>query len=387
MLENCLSDLTHIQNILDHETEPGFFGREFSFFAHEPALFYLPGSDRIIYSNRSFTQQFGHTVQDIASGTVNLSSLLCKEDDHKKIRSSLRESGTFPDGVYGVKSGDGEERQCEITGRHLYRDCYVISLRNTTDATAWQDLQGADRPNKELEEFAYVASHDLQEPLRKITTFIQRLQQKLGDTADEDIHLYIKRINVSAANMRNLIDSLLAFSRVDRNKEPAGPIDLSMVITEVMASLASEIETSGASVNSESLPVAEATPSQMQQLFHNVLDNAIKFRKSDIAPVINITGRDITDEERAGYGLPAGKKYCLITVSDNGIGFDPAYSEKIFQLFQRLHGKHEYPGAGMGLGICRKIVVNNGGYMSADGVPGEGSSFYIILPKHPSTDA
>jgi signal transduction histidine kinase len=376
MLENCLSEFVYIKNILDNETDPRFFDKEFSFFVDEPVLFYLAGSDHIIYINHSFTRQLGYTSGDLNTGKYAIADLFCSPEEYTKFNLSVQQRQEPLEEEFCLQEKEGGKKTYMLAVRWLYKDCYVVSCKEAGNA----------RQNKELDEFAYVASHDLQEPLRKITTFIQRLEQKLGDAGDEDIHMYIKRINVSAANMRTLIDSLLEFSRVDRNSDPVGAVDLSVVLPEVIATLATKIENSGASINLASVPVVEAIASQMHQVFHNLLDNAIKFRKNDIAPVINITSREVTDEEKLQYGLYGGKSYCLITVSDNGIGFDPLYAEKIFQLFQRLHGKHEYPGAGMGLGICRKIVVNTGGVIFAEGVPGEGSSFYLILPKHPSTD-
>jgi light-regulated signal transduction histidine kinase (bacteriophytochrome) len=384
MLENCLSEFVYIKNILDNETDPRFFDKEFSFFIDEPVLFYLAGSDRIIYINHSFTRQLDYTADDLNTGKYAIADLFCNQEEYIKFSASVQQRQESLEGWFCLLSREGIKKSYTLSAKWLYKDCYVISLKETGDPQQKKDEPS--RQNKELDEFAYVASHDLQEPLRKITTFIQRLEQKLGDTTDEDVYMYIKRINVSAANMRNLIDSLLEFSRVDRNNEPVGKVDLSVELPEVIAALSPKIEASGVSINLESLPVVEAIPSQMRQLFQNLLDNAIKFSKNDIAPVVNITSREVTDEEKKKYNLSGSKSYCMITVTDNGIGFDPVYAEKIFQLFQRLHGKHEYPGAGMGLGICRKIIMNTGGYIFADGVPGEGSSFYIILPKHPVTD-
>ncbi|MBV9986259.1 MAG: PAS domain-containing protein [Chitinophagaceae bacterium] len=238
-----------------------------------------------------------------------------------------------------------------------------------------------NRSNKELEEFAYIASHDLQEPLRKISTFIQRLQLKVAAIADEDTQLYIKRIQASADNMRNLIDNLLEFSRISRNKQPAEHTDLSKILADVIGELDMSIEETGATIEADELPVIDAIPSQMMQLFHNLLNNAIKFRRPDTPPVITIRQHALKRDEKKTYNLDTGKDYVMITVADNGIGFEDIYADKIFQLFQRLHAKYEYPGTGIGLSICKKIVSNHGGEMFAKGEPGAGSSFYIILPK------
>lgn len=237
-----------------------------------------------------------------------------------------------------------------------------------------------NRSNKDLEEFAYVASHDLQEPLRKISTFIQRLQQKVVGMLDEDAKMYISRIMASADNMRNLIENLLEFSRVSRNQQPMEVTDLTTVLSEVLSELDMAIEEAGATVNAGPLPTLQASPSQMAQLFHNLISNALKFRKKDVAPVIDIASRNLTREEKKQHQLQPAAEFVMITVSDNGIGFEEKFADRIFQLFQRLHGKYEYPGTGIGLSICKKIVTNHHGIMYAKGEPGEGSVFYIILP-------
>lgn len=238
-----------------------------------------------------------------------------------------------------------------------------------------------NRSNKELEEFAYIASHDLQEPLRKISTFIQRLQNKLSDVMDDDSKLFISRIQGSADNMRNLIDNLLEFSRISRSSHPFEKTDLSAIVATVISEMELSIEESQAILEVDTLPVIDAIPSQMLQVFHNLFNNAIKFRRKDVAPVISVKMGEVTHEEKQQQQLAVSKEYYKIIVADNGIGFDEAYSEKIFQLFQRLHGKYEYPGTGIGLSICKKIVTSHGGQLYATSTPGEGSSFFIILPK------
>jgi PAS domain S-box-containing protein len=242
-------------------------------------------------------------------------------------------------------------------------------------------IEELNRSNRELEEFAYVASHDMQEPLRKISTFVQRLQNKFGEGLDDDGRLYITRILASSENMRNLINNLLEFSRISRNKHPAEKVDLSATLNGVLTDLELEIEETGSKINVPELPVIEAIPTQMAQLFFNLLSNAIKFRKKDAAPVINIEQHPLTEQEKQKYQLPAATEYCMITVSDNGIGFEQLYAEKIFQLFQRLQGKFEFPGSGIGLSICKKIVSNHNGQIFASAEPGKGSKFFIILPK------
>lgn len=234
---------------------------------------------------------------------------------------------------------------------------------------------------KELEEFAYVASHDLQEPLRKISTFIQRLEHKLAADADEDTRMYIERVQASAGNMRNLIESLLGYSRAGRSTAPKEVVRPDRLIAEVLTELEPLIKTSGAQIDVAELPVVEGVPAQLSQLFYQLLKNALVFRKEGMQPHISIREIALTTELLEAQGLDLSEKYGGIVVEDDGIGFDNNYAERIFELFQRLHGKYEYPGAGMGLAISRKIVQMHGGRLYARAEEGKGSCFYLILPK------
>jgi light-regulated signal transduction histidine kinase (bacteriophytochrome) len=221
----------------------------------------------------------------------------------------------------------------------------------------------------------------MQEPLRKISTFGQRLQNQCGDVLGEDGKLYLSRMLNASENMRNLIDNLLEFSKVSRSKQPFEKVDLSATVKNVLEDLDMRIEESGANISVASLPSIQAIPSQMRQLFFNLLHNAIKFRKKETALVVTIKPRKLSNPEIKKYQLLPSHEYSLITVSDNGIGFDQQYAERIFQLFQRLEGKSEYPGTGIGLSICRKIVSNHKGLIFAESNPAEGTVFSIILPK------
>lgn len=238
-----------------------------------------------------------------------------------------------------------------------------------------------DRSNKELEEFAYIASHDLQEPLRKITSFSERLKEKLPSNLEPDVQLYLNRMLAATENMRTLIDNLLEFSRTSRNREPFVRLDLNNILADVKADLELKIEESDAQFASGKLPVIDGIPMQMRQLFTNLFTNAIKFRKPNQPPQITITSREVIEEEKDTHHLKPNANYYLISVSDEGIGFDQEYAEKIFQIFQRLHGKAEYPGSGIGLAICKKIVENHMGLIYAEGLSGKGATFNILLPE------
>jgi signal transduction histidine kinase len=259
------------------------------------------------------------------------------------------------------------------------------SIRDVTHQRAIeQDLKKnvaeLHRSNAELEEFAYVASHDLQEPLRKITTFCDRLSDKYADMLTGEGAMYMDRIMASAENMRMLIHNLLEFSRITKANEPAQPVNLSFVIHQVKQELELLIEETHTKLQVQQLPTVFASMVQLKQLFMNLVNNAIKFRKADTAPIIKIYTQPVTNEVKERHYLNQSAIYEEIIVEDNGIGLDNEYAERIFQIFQRLHGKAEYPGSGIGLAICRKIVEKYKGVIFAEGESGSGTRFHVILP-------
>jgi PAS domain S-box-containing protein len=241
-------------------------------------------------------------------------------------------------------------------------------------------IRELNRSNRDLEEFAYVASHDLQEPLRKISTFGERLKTQCASSLDKDGTLYLTRILASTDNMRTLIDNLLEFSKTTRSSRAYVPCNLNEVVQNVLSDQELKIEETKTTFKVDNLPEIDAVPSEMRQLFNNLLSNALKFRKKDVDPVIRIQSTVLTDAEKAKQQLPLDKKFFKINFIDNGIGFEQEYAEKIFQIFQRLHGKAEYPGAGIGLAICKKIVDNHEGVIYAVS-QSDGATFTIILPQ------
>lgn len=239
--------------------------------------------------------------------------------------------------------------------------------------------------NRELQDFASVASHDLQEPLRKILAFGDRLEAKAGGALGEEGKDYLGRMKSAAARMQALISDLLAFSRVTTKAQPFVEVDLNEVAFEVLIDLEARIHETRAVIRFDPLPAVEADPTQMRQLFQNLIGNALKFRKPDVAPQIRVRAEDVKEEADG----PAGGRY-RIFVQDNGIGFDEKYLDRIFNVFQRLHGRGEYEGTGIGLAVCRKIAERHGGTIAAHSRPGEGSTFVVTLPaKQPlkGTDA
>jgi signal transduction histidine kinase len=252
-----------------------------------------------------------------------------------------------------------------------------------------EKIEKLDMSNKELEQFAYVASHDLQEPLRKIMTFNDRIHQKFGHTLHPDVLEYMARITKSAARMRTLIDDLLAYSRAARSNIERVPVDLEPVIALVKDTYEVTIQNRGVKfVQTARLPVISGDKTQMMVLFQNLVSNAIKFTLPEVSPVVEILVTLVGNEELLNEIIPpAHATYYRISVKDNGIGFSEKDATRIFGIFQRLHGRSEYEGTGIGLTICEKIAGNHEGYIKAVSEPGKGSEFIVYLPVPASSQA
>ena len=255
-----------------------------------------------------------------------------------------------------------------------------ITAQRKIEQDLKKKVEELHRSNKELEEFAYVASHDLQEPLRKISTFSDRLAEKYSELLTGEGAMYLDRMMVSAENMRMLIHNLLEFSRVTRHNEPFSTVGLDFVLRQVKNDLELVIEETGTKIEAGKVPEVDGSLSQLAQLFTNIIGNAIKFRKENGSPLIRVTAEKANADELVTHDLPANTAYHKISIADNGIGFEPEYAEKIFQIFQRLHGKSEYPGSGIGLAICKRIADNHKGAIYAESKEGEGAIFVILLP-------
>ena len=235
--------------------------------------------------------------------------------------------------------------------------------------------------NKELEQFAYLASHDLQEPLRKIISFSDLLMEQYKSNLDGDGALYLERIHHSASRMRLLINDLLNYSRLSRLL-PIEKIDLNAIIVAVKEDLEIPIKEKNATIEVSPLPVLTGNNSEFRQLFQNLISNSLKFSIQGTRPRISIVAEDASAEDLKylpGYDI--SKQYLSIKLTDNGIGFNQEYADKIFIIFQRLHGRNEYEGTGIGLAICKKITVKYGGTIFAQSSPGKGTTFVILLPK------
>ena len=255
-----------------------------------------------------------------------------------------------------------------------------ISLRKKAEEEQARYAAELERSNGDLEQFAYVASHDLQEPLRKIRTFGDRLEMKCHDLLDETGSDCIRRMQNAAARMQVLIDGLLTLSRVTTRPKNFVPVDLAQVVREVVSDLEVQIEQSQGRVDVGKLPTIQADPLQMRQLLQNLIGNGLKFRRPDQAPIIKVEGRFVDGPEGRQSGKRPRAEVCRITVEDNGIGFEERHQQRIFGIFQRLHPRDVYEGTGIGLAICRKIAEHHGGEIVARSTPGKGSTFEVLLP-------
>ncbi|MBK9046870.1 MAG: CHASE3 domain-containing protein [Bacteroidetes bacterium] len=273
--------------------------------------------------------------------------------------------------IVAVKLGDGFTVTFEDISTEKQ---YEIQLENT--------IQELKRSNNELEQFAFVASHDLQEPLRKIQSFGDRLKIKSQEELRAESILYVDKMLSAANRMSNLIFDLLSFSRLAKNNDAMHETDLNQVMNEVLTDLEVVIQQKNAEISFPPLPVINAISTQIYQLFFNLIGNALKFSKADETPKIEITvtpfSRSIQDKHTPKSMLKI--PFIKIEISDNGIGLDNTYSERIFEIFQRLHGKSEYQGTGIGLAICKRIVTNHNGNIYASGIPGTGTTFTVELP-------
>jgi PAS domain S-box-containing protein len=279
----------------------------------------------------------------------------------------------LPDGTIRWIEGRGQlYRDKQGNPVHMAGTVADISERKQAEEQLKIYAAELERSNRELDSFASIASHDMQEPLRKMSTFSDRLLMVYGRQLDERGQQYIERIQDAALRMQLLIQDLLAFSRVNASTEPFVPVDLNEVAQEVLGDLEVAIRETGGQVIIGQLPQIEAEGTQMRQLLLNLIGNALKYHQPDIPPQVEVNGERFQNN---------GRPWTRLTIRDNGIGFDEQYLERIFEVFQRLHGRSEYEGTGVGLAICKRIVERHGGHITARSTPGEGATFLVTLPE------
>jgi signal transduction histidine kinase len=248
-----------------------------------------------------------------------------------------------------------------------------VAIREMAEAASREYAWRLERSNRELQDFASIASHDLQEPLRKIQAFGDRLERKIAPDLAEDESYYLDRMLDAASRMSNMINDLLAYSRVTTKHQPHTLVDLNETLNGVVSDLEVRLEQTQGRIDVGHLPVVYAERFQMRQMMQNLVANALKFHRSGVPPRVEVSGSQFTDPE-------TGDEMVALTVQDNGIGFDDHYLDQIFQPFRRLVGRSEFEGSGMGLAICRKIVERHGGSITAESKKGQGTIFMITLP-------
>lgn len=303
--------------------------------------------------------------------------------------SKMMQNDDLPFIYYRIVQKNGNIRHFKSYGKLLIdSDGSKKQLRTTADITdeienyrliEERNLE-LERNNKELASFNYVASHDLQEPLRKIQTFISRLEDKEQEQLSTNGKLYLQRIKSSSARMRNLIDDLLQFSRTNKSEEAFEESNINTLLKTAKNDLAEIISEKKAKISSDKIPSMKVIPFQIKQLFVNLLSNSLKYSRNDSAPVITITYSQTKAIDLPQIKYSKYSAYHTIAIKDNGIGFDQDYTEKIFTLFNRLHNKDAYSGTGIGLSICKKIIENHNGYITAEGKVDHGATFTFYLP-------
>jgi len=336
--------------------------------------------------NDTLEEMFGYSSEELVGQSVELLMPERFRERHPGFLASFmasptrRQMGSGPELSGQTKAGI--EFPIEImlapmsteAGRRGVANVRDVTERKQAELEILMYAKRLERSNRELQDFAAIAAHDLQEPLRKVQAFGDRLAAVSGGDLSEAGRDYLERMQNASGRMRSLIDDLLTYSRVVTKAGAFVPVDLAGVMTEVQLTCQPLIEETGGRLIVGELPVIEADRTQMEQLLQNLIVNAFKFRRPDVPPVVEVSG-ELIGELRA-----TDVKQLRLTITDNGIGFDEKYAEKIFKMFERLHGRDAYPGTGLGLAVCRKIVDRHNGEITAYGRPGEGSTFIVTLP-------
>ena len=333
----------------------------------------------IVYQSASIKQVLGYdetaTIgrnifefvhpDDIAMIAIEMEKILTTPGNSKLVEYRFMNN----EGEYVMMEGQANNQSVNPAINAIIVNSKDITLRKKAEAALIKQTHNLSVSNKELEQFAYLASHDLQEPLRMVSSFMNLLQNKYKDVLDETATTYIRYAVDGANRMKQLINDLLLYSRLENKHLQPQPVNLQTVVNEVQNVLQYEILNNGATIYTDCLPEVMAVKLDMEQLLQNLISNAIKYQPAGNKAIIHITGTETTDNWQ-------------IKVKDNGIGIDEKFSEKVFIMFQRLHNKDQYCGTGIGLAICKKIVERYSGTISMESKPGEGSTFLFTIPKH-----
>ncbi len=346
---------------------PGIYENE------HPIINRLTGQTRIIHAQ-------AQVFYDAAGKPTLLSGTAQDVTEQRRLQLSLEQQ---------VRE---RTEELEVTNEELAATIEELAATNEELAATNEELTEANevlgefnqhltRSNQNLEQFAYIASHDLQEPLRKIQQFSDLLKTHYATSSGEEL-IYLERMQLAASRMSLLIKDLLAFSRISTSPAPPARVSLTRVVDEALENLSVAIEETNAQIDVSALPTLQGDALQLGQLFQNLFSNALKFRRHGIPPQIKVSATTVLANDLPSTVKPARQAaaYHSIDVSDNGIGFDEKYADRIFQVFQRLHGKNEFAGTGVGLAICQKVVTNHGGAITAMSQPGHGAKFSIYLP-------
>ena len=332
----------------------------------------------IISWNKEAEKLFGYTTEEILGKHISLLFPSTRANDEENILNQIRQGKSIINYETEHQKKDGTffsvsatispifDSYGKITGiSKIARD---ITEKKLAEAKLVEYTRALEQKHKETEQFAYIASHDLQEPLRTITNYIGLFNEEYKGKLNKEADMYLEFITGASMRMKILINDLLEYTRIENDKRIV-EIDINTLLKDILSDLDTSIKENRAAIHSETLPVMSGYYSRLKSLFQNLISNAIKFKKPGEDPVITIASEDKGSE-------------WLFSIKDNGIGIDMTYNEKIFKLFQRLHSRSDYQGTGIGLAHCKKIVELTGGSIWVESEPGKGSTFYFTLPKN-----
>ena len=364
-----------------------------------PTILYLYDADEqsMVYVNREIFFVLGYLPEEVIEWKEQVTELLYNPEDfnllpaRKQSGKNFQQVDSMMQYECRMKNKEGEWRWLLVREivfktdeegniKQILGAALDINRRKEMEKTILQNTLLLEQSNASLEEFAYVASHDLKEPLRKISTFGDRLVASQAANLTQDGKMYLQKIVDASQRMQTMISDLLSISMISNNTS-FERYSLQKILEETLQTLEFKIEQQNANIESDPLPDANIIPAQFRQLFQNLLSNSLKFVKPGVQPVIRISYSLLGANDALPYQLAHAKNYHKLEFTDNGIGFENEFAGKIFAIFQRLHGRSEYEGSGIGLAICKKIVEHHGGVIYASGSPDVGASFIIILPK------